>query len=123
MKDTKYYVPVSDSDTSDPTRWSPVKTDNGRTTIRIASILLVLISLAATNRSTAQTIDNDARSPHAIGNNSKQQQKAEKKKAKQKEELNKAIKIGKKRHMSYQEKAVRRRMKKNMKKAKKWNDR
>jgi hypothetical protein len=74
----------------------------------------------------AQSLDEHARTPAPSpieGGNSKQQKKAEKKKAKQKEELNDAIKKGRKRHLSYQEKATRKRMKKSKRKANKWNSR
>lgn len=76
--------------------------------------------------SEAQTMDEHARSPDKSpieGGNSKQQKKADKKKDKQKEELDDAIKKGRKQHMSYQDKATKRRMKKSKKKANNWNKR
>lgn len=72
-----------------------------------------------------QSIDQHAHSPSASpieGGNSKQQKKAEKKKAKQQKAMDKAIKAGKKKHLSYQEKATRRRMRKSQRKANKWNN-
>lgn len=87
--------------------------------------LLFFLFLMIGSYATAQSIDEHARTPNASpieGGNSKQQKKADKKKAKQKEELNDAIKKGKKRHLSYQEKATRKRMKKSKRKANKWNN-
>ena len=89
-------------------------------------ILLFSVVLLACSSVTAQaqTIDQDARTPMKSpieGGNSKQQRKADKKKQKQKDLLDKAIKKGKKKHLSYQEKATRRRMKRSLKKANKWN--
>ncbi len=92
----------------------------------IMKTLLFFLFLLATSAVTAQTIDEHSRTPAPSpieGGNSKQQKKAEKKKAKQKEELNDAIKKGKKQHLSYQEKATRKRMKKSKRKANKWNKR
>lgn len=87
--------------------------------------LLFFLFLMIASAASAQSIDEHARTPNASpieGGNSKQQKKADKKKAKQKDELNDAIKKGKKRHLSYQEKATRKRMKKSKRKANKWNN-
>jgi hypothetical protein len=88
-------------------------------------LLLLFVALTFSVLSRAQTIDQHARTPSKSpieGGDSKQQRKADKKKEKQKEELQDAIKEGKKRHLSYQEKATRRRMKKSKKKARDWNN-
>lgn len=87
--------------------------------------LLFFLFLMIASAASAQSIDEHARTPNASpieGGNSKQQKKADKKKAKQKDELNDAIKKGKKRHLSYQEKATRKRMKKSKRKANQWNN-
>jgi hypothetical protein len=66
--------------------------------------------------------DLDAHSPKQNDPVSKQQRAAEGKKAKQKAKQEKAEKDFKKRNMDLQTKAVRKRMKKNKKKADKWNE-
>ncbi|MFM7217363.1 MAG: hypothetical protein ACKO1U_05040 [Bacteroidota bacterium] len=89
------------------------------------NILLLITTLLLSLKVGAQTIDQHAHTPTKSpieGGNSKQQRKADKKKEKQKEELQDAIKEGKKRHLSYQEKATRRRMKRSKKKARDWNN-
>ena len=117
MKDTYLKGRINDTAAVD-------RSANGRNWkfIALASAWLILMTAClAPSAVKAQVIDQDARSPHALGNNSKQQQKAEKKKAKERARQDKAIKKGKKLHMSYQEKAVRRRMRRNLRKANKWN--
>ena len=72
----------------------------------------------------SQSMDQNAKSPSPspiMGGESKQQKKADKKKDAQKKELDDAIKEGRKKHMSIQERATRRRMRKNKHKADKWN--
>lgn len=88
------------------------------------SLLLVLLLSCVSVVTRAQTIDVNARTPAKSpieGGDSKKQREAEKKKQKQKEEGEKAIEKGRKQHMSYQDKATRRRMKKSKKRARDFN--
>lgn len=66
--------------------------------------------------------DVDSRSPKPNGG-SKQQQKADKKKALQRKKMEKGVEKGKKMHLKLQAKNARKMMKKAKKKSKKWNDR
>ena len=80
-------------------------------------LIFVLISLSP---SLVFSQDLDSRSPKP-SQGSQQQRKADVKKAKQKKQLDKAIKKGKKRHVKLQERETKRMMRKSKKKAKKWN--
>lgn len=87
-------------------------------------ILPLLLFSFLSHSAMSQTMDQNAKSPNPspiMGGDSKQQKKADKKKEAQKKELEDAIKEGKKQHLSHQERATRRRMRKNKHKADKWN--
>lgn len=79
-------------------------------------LFFILISFSVAGQ------DVDSRSPKPNGG-SKQQQKADKKKAIQKKKMEKGMEKGKKRHLKLQAKNAKKMMKKAKKKSKKWNDR